>query len=434
MAAAARAAVGAGAVVGADRPVAITQLDSGIRVVTERVPGARSVCTGVWVGVGARDEPAELAGVSHFLEHLVFKGSATRSAREIAEAVDRVGGDMNAFTTKEYTAYYTRLPVGQLDLSVDLLADVLTAPALRDADIEAERQVILEELHMDADTPDDRVHTLLFEALFPDHPLGRETAGDLDTVAAIAPADIRAFFEANYQPGAFVVAAAGAVDHHEVVAAVSARFESRGAAPDLDRRPPARPVRPLQVLRRPTEQVHLAMGFHAFGRDDPDREALDVLNHVLGGGMSSRLFQNIREERGLAYSVFSSPVAYADAGALTVYAGTTPARVDEVLDLIDAELQHLIVAGITDDELKVALGYLEGSFLLGLEDATSRMSRLGGSLTCLGGIRPVREQLARYRSVTHDDVARVVARLLTGVRSLAVVGPVTRKRLLARAS
>ena len=225
-------------------PVQTTTLPSGLRVTTERMPGARSVAAGVWVGVGARDEPAELAGVSHFLEHLLFKGSEHRSARQIAESIDRVGGDMNAFTTKEYTAYYTRLPASALSLGLDLLGDVLTAPALRDVDVESERQVILEELLMDEDSPEDRAHTLLYESLFPDHPLGRETAGVRETVTAITSADIRRFFQRWYRPATMVVAVAGGVDHDTVVAEVEQRFAAAGRSrlisPSASGRCPAR--------------------------------------------------------------------------------------------------------------------------------------------------------------------------------------------------
>jgi predicted Zn-dependent peptidase len=416
----------------ADR-IEVTTLPTGLRIVTEQMPAAHSVAAGVWVGVGARDEVAQHSGVSHFLEHLLFKGTQQRSARAIAEAVDRVGGDMNAFTTKEYTAYYTRLPATELALGIELLGDVLTQPALRDTDIENERQVILEELLMDDDSPEDRVHTLTFESLFPAHALGRETAGAKDTVAALPADAVRAFFHAWYRPSAMVAAVAGPVDHCEVVELFSAAFAGAdGSVPSPLRQPPGHPVRPLAVQRRSTEQAHLSVGFRGVPRDDPDREALDVVNHVLGGGMSSRLFEEVREKRGLAYSVYSSPVSYADAGALTIYAGTHPGAVHEVLDLVDAELDRLRRDGLTDEELDVARGYLAGAFLLGLEDTSSRMARLGGSLTTLGRIRPVEEQVARWRNVDHHDVRRVIARVLAGPRTLAAVGPVTKKSLAAR--
>ena len=427
----AAAAVEAAAVAKRSR-IECTQLASGVRVVTERMPEAHSACVGVWVGVGARDEPEQLSGVSHFLEHLLFKGSDTRSARDIAQAVDRVGGDMNAFTAKEYTAYITRLPSRYVSLGVELLAEVLTRPSLRDDDIEAERQVILEELHMDEDTPEDRVHTLVFESLFPKHPLGRETAGSPDTVEALAATDIRSFFETHYGPPAFVVAAAGLVDHGGIVADVEARFGSARDVATSPRLPPSATTRPLAVLRRSIEQAHVSLGFRSVARNDPDREALEVLNHVLGGGMSSRLLQTIREDRGLAYAVYSAHTEFCDAGALTIYAATTPGRVDAVLDLIDEELDHLLADGITDDELEVALGYLEGSLVLGLEDSGSRMARLGGSLTVRGHVRTIDEQLARYHAVTRDDVQRVAARVLGEPRSLAVVGPMAKRTLTER--
>ncbi len=411
-------------------PVQTTTLPSGLRVATERMPGARSVAAGVWVGVGARDEPAELAGVSHFLEHLLFKGSEHRSARQIAGTIDRVGGDMNAFTTKEYTAYYTRLPASALSSGLDLLGDVLTAPALRDADVESERQVILEELLMDEDSPEDRAHTLLYESLFPDHPLGRETAGIRETVMAITPADVRDFFHRWYRPATMVVAVAGGIDHDTVVAEVEQRFAGAPAGGERPQREAPTPdVAALAVRRRRTEQAHLALGFRSVPRQDPDREALDVLNHCLGGGMSSRLFDEIREQRGLAYAVYSSPSAYSDAGALAIYAGTTPANVDAVLDLVEVELKKLVAAGLTDDDLAVAKGYLAGSYLMGLEDPSSRMARLGGLLVTTGQIRPVAEQLARWHAVDHDAVRRVIERVLGGSRVLAAVGPLTKASL-----
>ncbi|MCU1344644.1 MAG: peptidase [Acidimicrobiia bacterium] len=396
---------------------------TGIRVVTEAIPGARSVCTGVWVGVGSRDEPAELAGVSHFLEHLLFKGTPQRSAQDIARSVDRVGGEMNAFTTKEYTAYYTRLPAGHLEAGVELLGDVLSKPSLADADVESERQVILEELAMDEDTPDDRVHTLLGELLFSKHPLGRETAGERSTVAAITADDVREFFGRWYRPANLVVAAAGDIDHADVMAHVERSFGGGDVGVAPEREAPTAAVRDVAVMRRAGEQAHLAIGYRAFDRRHPDRDALEVLNHVVGGGMSSRLIDEIRERRGLAYSVWSSPVSYADAGAFTLYVGTSPDHLAEVVQLVDHELTRLLSDGITDDELEVAVGYLGGSYLLAMEDASSRMGRLGGQLTVLGEILDVDEQLARYRAITRADVQRVAETVLSSQRAVAVVGP-----------
>ena len=323
MAATARAATIGEAVVAVIADVRITQLDSGLTVATERVPWARSVATGVWVGVGARDEPADLSGVSHFLEHLLFKGTEERSAREISATIERVGGDMNAFTSKEYTSYYCRLPEDHLALGLEVLGDVLGRPALRDADVETEREVILEELLMDDDSPDDVVHRDLADALFAGHPLGRETAGERDTVAEIAPDDIREFFERWYRARNMVVSIAGPGDHDDVLAAVRRGFAGivhGGERPE--RRCPAPIGASDRVRVDDTEQSHFTVGYRALSRTDDRREALDVLNHALGGGTSSRLFDEVRERRGLAYSVYSAASAYADAGA----SPSTPAR------------------------------------------------------------------------------------------------------------
>jgi predicted Zn-dependent peptidase len=405
--------------------VRTTRLPNGIRVVTEDVPSAHSVATGFWVGVGARDETPQLAGVSHFLEHLLFKGTEARTAASIAEAVDAVGGEMNAYTTHEYTAYYTRLPAGYLSLGLDLLSDVLWAPAFRPREIEAERQVILEELLAEEDCPDDRVYTLLAEAMFPDHPLGAEVLGTEASIAGLAREEIRGFHTDWYRPANLVVAAAGRLDHDQVVDSVERRFAGGAGGEPPSRRPPAQAARPLAVLTRPTEQAYVAVGVPAPDRHDDDRFALAVANQVLGGGMSSRLFQTIREERGLAYSVGSAVSSYTDAGALVASAGTTPARVPEVLGLIHAELDRILDAGVTDHELRVAKGYLEGSMLLGLEDPGSRMARIGDAMLTHGQVAEVEDVLGRFRAVEATDVERVLQRVLDGAtRTVAVVGPV----------
>ncbi|MDZ7678110.1 MAG: pitrilysin family protein [Acidimicrobiales bacterium] len=400
-----------------------TVLSSGIRVVTEAMPEARSVTTGFWVAVGSRDEPAELSGASHFLEHLLFKGTEHRSARQIAEAVDAVGGEMNAFTAKEHTAYYTRLPADALDAGLELLSDVVTAPAFRPNEVEAERQVILEELAMDEDDPDDLVHTLLFQAMYPGHSLGWETVGTRDTIEAMGRDDIAGFFAHHYHPVNLVVAAAGQLDHDRVVAGVQACFDGRTGGQRPPRHAPTEPPRSLAVQRRDTEQAHVALGWRAVSFDDPDRYALAVLNQVLGGGMASRLFQEVREERGLAYSVGSGTSLFADSGALIVYVGTALGRSTEALTVIDGVVSDLVADGITTRELEVAKGFISGSMVLGLEDSGSRMGRLGSSETVRGFVTSVDDHLARVAAVTLDDVQRVASRVLGGPRTLAAVGP-----------
>jgi predicted Zn-dependent peptidase len=399
-----------------------------VRVVTEEMPGARSVTTGFWVGVGARDEPDAVAGASHFLEHLLFKGTDSRTAAQIAEAVDAVGGEMNAFTAQEYTAYYTRLPAGHLVLGLDILCDVLWAPAFRPHEIEAERQVILEEISMEEDTPDDRVLTLLAEAMFPGHALGREVLGTRASIAAMTREDIRGFHDAWYRPANLVVAVAGAVTHEEVVDGVVRRLADAETGERPVRQAASAPASPLAVLQRRGEQSHLAIGVPSVTKHDPDRFALSIANVVLGGGMSSRLFQTIREERGLAYSVYSYPASYTDCGVLVVYAGTAPSRLGEVHGLIHHELDRLLHDGISDAELRLAKGYLEGSTVLGLEDSGGCMSRIGKSVLVHGDVVGVDEVLARYRAVTRADVQRVVERVLgDGERTTAVVGPQSRR-------
>ena len=398
-------------------------LPSGIRVVTERMPEACSVTIGFWVRIGSRDEPAELAGASHFLEHLLFKGTPGRSARSIAVAVDSVGGEMNAYTTREHTVFYLRLPVSELERGLALLADVVAEPAFRPAEVEAEREVILEELLMTADAPDDVVMTALWEAVFPGHPLGREVLGTTASVERLGRDQLAAFHAEHYRPANLVVAAAGALRHEQVLDPLVGYLGAAGAGTRPERHgPDAAPVA-LTVIRRPTEQAHVAMGWRALAHDDPERYALWAANQVLGGGLSSRLVQEVREDRGLAYSVYSSPSTYQDTGILALYAGTAPERIGELLDVIDDVLEGLVRDGVTTEEHRVALGCLEGATLLGLEDSAGRMSRLGGNECTHGRVIPLEEQLARIRAVTRQDIDAVLRRVLGGPRSLAVVGP-----------
>ena len=406
-----------------DPGVELTTLPSGLRIVTERMPEARSVTIGFWAGVGSRDESLELAGASHFLEHLLFKGTAERSAREIAVAVDAVGGEMNAFTAREHTGYYTRLPVADLPFGLDLLTDVVGAPAFRLGEVDAEREVILEEILMNEDSPDDVVHTRMVEALFPDHALGRETLGTEQSIVEMTRDSIATFHAEWYRPANLVVAAAGDLHHDDVVERVARCLADGESGRRPTRAVPTEPLRPLSIVHRPTEQAHVAMAWRGLPHDDPDRYALMVANQVLGGGMSSRLFQEVREERGLAYTVYSSPSSYADVGAFSVYAGTAPNRLAELLEVIDDVLESMIAGGITEAEHDVARGYLEGATLLGLEDSGSRMARLGSSLISRNGILAVDEHLARMRAVTPDDVHRVIRRVVVAPSVLSVVGP-----------
>ncbi len=399
------------------------ELDCGARLVTETMADVRSAAVGVWVGTGSRDEDDELAGASHFLEHLLFKGTPTWKAAEIAEAVDEVGGDMNAYTTKEYTAFYIRLLSQDLPLGLDVLGAIMTDPALAPSDVDAERQVILDEILMHADEPADLAAEQCSEAMFRSHPLGREVLGVRSSVAALGADEIRRFFDHHYRTANMVVAAAGDVDHDWLGQEVERRFASRAGGRPPTRTPPDAPPDPKVVTRRPTEQAHVVVGMRTAGRHDEQRWALAVLNHALGGGMSSRLFQEIRERRGLAYSVWSERCHYHEVGALTVSLGTAPEHVTEVLDLVRAELDRLGERGVSERELAVAKGHMRAETLLSLEDSGARMSRIGSSQLLHGRVIAVDELLDKVESVTVEDVGQVAAKLGSEVRTLSVVGP-----------
>jgi predicted Zn-dependent peptidase len=418
----------------ADDAVRRSTLPHGTRVVTEAVPGARSISAGVWVGVGSRDEPAEQAGASHFLEHLLFKGTPRRDARDIAVAVDAAGGDLNAYTAKEHTVFYLRVPAGAAAMGLDLLADIVGQPLLRPEDVAAERDVILEELAGTEDSPEETVDELLWRALFPDHPLGWDVVGTEETVAAMTPEAVVAFFERWYRPANLVVAAAGAVDHDEVVAAARQLDNLAGGRGGPGQRPdrllPGASIKSRSVRRRRTEQAHLALGWRSVGYRDGDRVKLDVIEQILGGGPSSRLFQEVRERRALAYSVYASATEFVDCGALAVYAGVAPTRAREALTVVSDIVRDLAANGVTDEELAVAKGYLEGSLWLGLEDNPSRMGRLGWWEMAEGRVPPPEEYLAQLAALTREDVNRVAARVLGGDQVLAAVGPFDEAKLL----
>jgi predicted Zn-dependent peptidase len=401
-----------------------TRLDSGLRVVTEALPELRSVTIGAWVGSGARDESDQEWGASHFLEHLLFKGTEERSAQEIAHAIESVGGEMNAFTTHEQTVFYVRVPDVHMSRAFDVLSDVLWRPAFRAEDVESERRVILEEIGMREDIPDDLVHELFAEALFPDHPLGREVLGGVDSITEMTRDRIASYHGAHYFPSNMVLAAAGNLTHEQLLEAVAARFPSgNGGRPPRPRTEPAAAV-PVAVVTRDTEQDHVVLGVRAFSSMDPDRYALAVMNQVLGGGMSSRLFQEVRERRGLAYSVFSYQASFDDAGFLALYAGTAPERVNETLEVLRAELDRLRRDALSDTELDAAKGHLTGSLAMSLESSASRMRRLGRAEMVEGDVPSLDDVVGRIDAVGHDDVGRVIERVLGDVTpTLAVVGP-----------
>jgi predicted Zn-dependent peptidase len=398
-------------------------LPSGIRLVTETMADVRSVAVAYWVGSGSRDEPDRLSGASHFLEHLLFKGTEARSAAAIAESLDEVGGDCNAFTTKEYTTFYVRLLAEHLPLGLDILSEIMWEPALRPADVDAERTVILDEILMHSDEPADLAAEQWQSSLFTGHELGRDTLGTAGTIGALTADDIRTFFERHYRPANMVVSVAGDCTHEAVAADLERRFAGTPGGEAPVRTAPGPDARALHVVRRPTEQAHVVYGMRSVPRTDDRRWSLAVLNHVLGGGLSSRLFQKVREERGLAYSIWSERAAYQDAGSLAVVVGTAPEHVDEVLRIVAGELDLLAEHGITDRELAVAKGNLRAEMLLSGEDSGARMSRIGASLLLHGEVQRIDEVLAHVDVVTRDDVLARAQELRREPRTLSAVGP-----------
>jgi predicted Zn-dependent peptidase len=414
-----------------------TEFSSGLRVVTERMPGVRSVSLGFWVLAGSRDEPPAISGSSHFLEHLLFKGTRARSARDIAEAFDAVGGDLNAFTSKEYTCYYARVLDRDLELAVDHLADMLQNSRLRSTDLDAERQVILEEINMHEDSPEEVVHDLFTETLWPHHPLGRPVLGTAETIKAATRDKVNRFYRRYYRPGSLVVAAAGNLGHEALLELLRARMDTgrvvrhgdpRGWSLRTGQDAPVSSARPL-VKRRRTEQAHICVGTNGLARTDPDRFAFQIVNGALGTGMSSRLFQEIREKRGLAYSVYSYHSQYTEAGLFACYAGTTPARAGEVIGLLRRELEDIGGGGLTAEEFDRAKGHVKGAMVLSLEDPGSRMSRIGKSEIGHGEILSVNQALKRVEDVTLDDARRVAKRVLSQPMTLTVLGPFSQRDL-----
>jgi len=406
-------------------------LPSGVRILSEHVPGSRSLTIGYWVAVGSRDEQPGHFGSTHFLEHLLFKGTQKRTALDIAVAFDSVGGEHNAMTAKEYTCYYAKVQDRDLSMAVEVLTDMLTSSLLDPVEFENERGVILEELAMADDDPADVANERFFEAVMGAHPLGRPIGGTRETIQAATRAAVWEHYRANYRPQDLVVTVAGAVDHDVLVAAVTRALALAGwdlgeyAAP-VDRRT-GRPAQisqgaPVTIVRRPLEQANLLVGVPGLLAADDRRVTMSVLNSIFGGGMSSRLFQEVREKRGLAYSVYSFAPGYSDAGLFGMYAGCTPAKAGQVVELMLSELNRLAEGGVTADEMKRASGQLSGASALALEDSDTRMSRLGRSEITLGEFVDLDEALRRLALVTAEDVRGLAAELVAGPISVAAVG------------
>ena len=401
----------------------LTTLPNGLRVITEPMPSLRSIALGCWVDTGTRDELPNEHGASHFLEHLLFKGSETLSARQVSEIFDSIGAESNAFTSKENTCYWTRLLDQDLETGFDVLAEMIQRPAFRQNEIDAERQVVIEEINMNEDDPDDVAFENFSMAAFAGHPLEAPVLGTRESIRAMSRDDINGYWKRRYGAGSMVVAAAGSIEHQAVVDLVASRFADWSGESVDHEHGPVEPTSTVSITRRDTEQAHVVLGGKGLNRSDERRWAFEVMNHVMGSGMSSRLFREVREERGLAYAVYGFRLAYADAGAWGVYVGTTPSQADTALNVIRDELAKVVAEGITNDELERAKGSMRGGLALSLEDPNSRMVRLGRDELSGMPHLSVDERLEKLDAVTLDDVQSIATDLFTGERVIGAVGP-----------
>ncbi len=400
-------------------------LPNGLRLLTERMPHVRSVSIGVWLTRGSRHESAEQSGIAHFVEHMLFKGTTTRSAEDIAQAIDSIGGQMDAFTAKEYASYYLKVLDEHLPFAVDILSDIVMRPAFDPGDLDREKKVVLEEIKMVEDTPDDLVHELFTEHFWRDHPLGRPILGTKETVESFTADAIRRYFGGVYTSPNLIVAAVGNVEHAQVRDLVARHFDGLpvDAVAIAEERP--RVVPNVLIRNKELEQSHVCLGAGSYQQDHADRYTSYVLNTVLGGSMSSRLFQNVREKRGLAYAVFSGLSAYRDAGSLTVYAGCANSAVDELIDVVVKELRHIKEEPLPAEELRRAKDHLKGSLMLNLESTSSRMSHLARQEIYFDRHYGLDETLAGVERVTTADVQRVARDLFAdGALAATVLGAV----------
>ncbi len=408
-----------------------TILPSGLRIVTEEVSTVRSATFGVWVNVGSRDETSPVAGASHFLEHLLFKGTKTRTAMEISSSIEAVGGEMNAFTGKEYTCFYARVIDVDLPLAVDVVSDLITSSVVAASDVDAERNVVLEEIAMRDDDPSDLIHDLYLEAYYGDSELGRPILGTIDSIKGMSRNSVFNYYKKRYRPEDLVIAVAGNIKHKKVVRMVEEAMSKDNFLDVPSAKPNLRAathskvpgVGKVGILDKKTEQAHLLLGGQGVERNDDRRFALSVLASALGGGMSSRLFQEVREKRGLAYSVYSYVQQFAGSGTLAFYAGCQPSKAVEVVKIIRDITMDVAEHGLTEEEITRAKGAVSGSLVLSQEDTGSQMSRIGKSELVYGEVMTFDEILSRVKSVTPADVRAIASEILPKPSTLAIVGP-----------
>jgi len=405
-------------------------LPNGIRVVTERMDHVRSVAVGVWVETGSRHEAENRCGMSHLIEHLVFKGTATRSAEQIARTMDSVGGQMDAFTTKEHTCFYVQVLDQHLPLAVDLLADILLNPLFNADELEREKSVVLQEIKMVEDTPDDVIHDLFAGQIWEGHPLGRPILGSREAVTSYDRQTALSHFTEEYVPPRILISVAGNATHDHVINLFSTGFQGfeRGATTRTATPPITRPG--VNIVNKTLEQVHLIMGFPGLRHSAPERYALFLLNDVIGGSMSSRLFQEVREREGLVYAIHSGVQAYVDTGTLYVYAATDAQNFSKVLKSTLKVIRELKKTGVTDEELRRAKDHLKGSLMLSLESTSSRMNRLAKHEMHHGTFLSMDAMLAAIDGVRHEEVQTLVTELLDEDRlALTTLGPLDRRNL-----
>lgn len=399
-------------------------LENEVHILTEVVPHVHSVAVGFFVDVGSRYEPPETSGVSHFIEHMMFKGTAKRTAKDIAEALDAVGGQLNAFTTKEYTCYYARVLDEHFDLAVDLLSDMLFESKFDATDIDRERNVIIEEIKMYEDAPDELVHDIFAGTIWGGHALGRPIIGTGEVIAGLTRDEILDFYRTYYNPGKIIVAVAGNIRHEAVVNKLAGIFATQKGRPAPRLMTAPSPSHKILCRNKDTEQVHLCVGTPGLSLDHEKIYAFQIVNTILGGGISSRLFQEIREQRGLVYSVYSYHASYHDTGLFCVYAGLSKQNMDEVLELIMKQIGAIQKDGVKNEELQRAKDQLRGNLLLSLENVSTRMSRLGKSELYLGKVIPPEEIVARINKVTAAEIQELAREMLKpDYFSLATVGP-----------
>lgn len=397
-------------------------LPNGVRIIAEPIPHVRSIAFGFWIGTGSRNETEEVNGISHFLEHMMFKGTKKRTARQLAEAFDEIGGQVNAFTSKELTCYYAKVLDQHFSAALEILADMFFGSMLPDEEIEKEQKVVIEEIRMVEDTPDDLVHDLLAKAVMGDHPLGFPILGSVENVQEFDRSSLENYRQQYYLPGQTVIALAGHLPGNflDLIEGYFSTFSKRGDAPVCQ--PPAFRSEAI-VRKKPTEQTHLCLGFPGLAIQDPRIYALILLNNLLGGNMSSRLFQQVREERGLAYSVYSYHTAYRDCGLFAIYAGTSPGQENELIRLIFDILEELRQSGVKTSELNKAKEQLKSGYMLSLESTSNRMSRLGKNELLLGKHMTLDETIECIEQVTKSDILDLVQVLFSQPASLAVISP-----------